>query len=99
MTGRYSGDLTLYGIEKHKKDTLIFDGDNCNSNALEFLLKFKGEKRLIKNKIVEYHLQLHAYNGSEFDTWIILNNLVINKLLKLLKMEKDLLNQKCLMVM
>ena len=26
-------------------------------------------------KNVEYNLQLHAHNGSGFDTWIILNNL------------------------
>ena len=44
-------------------------------NALDFLSKFKGQERKVKNKIVEYNLQLHAHNGSGFDIWIILNNL------------------------
>ena len=39
----------------------------------------KGEERKVKNKIVEYNLQLHAHNGSGFDTWIILNNLPCDK--------------------
>ena len=57
----------------------MFDGDNCVSNALDFCLKLKGEERKVKNKIVEYNLQLHAHNGSGFDTWIILNNLPCDK--------------------
>ena len=40
-----------------------------------FYLKIKGEERNVKKKVVEYNLQLHARNGSGFDTWIILNNL------------------------
>ena len=55
------------------------EGDNCVGNALEYLLKFKGEQRKVKNKIVEYNLQLHAHKGSGFDTWIILNNLPCDK--------------------
>ena len=39
----------------------------------------KGEERKVKNKIVEYNLQLHAHNGSGFDTWMILNNLPCDK--------------------
>ena len=54
-------------------------GDICISNALVFLLKFKGEKRKVKNKTVEYALQLYAYNGSGFDIWIILQNLPCDK--------------------
>ena len=50
-------------------------GDDCINNALDYLLKLKGEERKVKNKIVEYNLQMHAHNGSGFDTWIILNNL------------------------
>ena len=38
-------------------------------------MKLKGEERKVKNKNVEYNLQLHAHIGSVFDTWIILNNL------------------------
>ena len=39
----------------------------------------KGEERKVKKKIVENNLQLHAHNGSGFDTWIILNNLPCDK--------------------
>ena len=39
----------------------------------------KGEERKVKNRIVEYNLQLHAHNGSDFDTWIKLNNLPCDK--------------------
>ena len=66
-------------LKNVKKDTLVFDGDNCVGKALDFLLKFKGEERKVKNKIVEYNLQLHAHNRSGFDTWIIINNLPCDK--------------------
>ena len=33
----------------------------------------------MKNRFVEYNLQLHAHNGSGFDTWIILNKLPCDK--------------------
>ena len=54
-------------------------GDNCVEKALDFSSKLKGEERKITNKIAEYNLQLHALNGSGFDTWIILNNLLCDK--------------------
>ena len=66
LAGRYNCDLTLDEIEKCKKDTIAFDGDDCVEKALDFCLKLKGEERKIKNKIVEYNLQLHAHNGSGF---------------------------------
>ena len=75
VAGRYERDLTLDGLEKCRKGSIAFDGDNCVSKALDFCLKLKGEVRKVKHKIVENFLQLHAHNGSSFDTWIILNNL------------------------
>ena len=52
-----------------KKDFIVFDGDNCNNDALDYCLKFKGEERKTNNnKTVEYNLQLHADNGSGNDT-------------------------------
>ena len=76
LAGRYNRDLNPSELDKCRKDTIVFDGDNCINNALDYLLKLKGEERkTINNKIVEYNLQLHAHNGSGFDTWIILNNL------------------------
>ena len=62
-------------LDKCRKDTIVFDGDDCIEKALDYLLKLKGEERKVNNKIVEYNLQLHAHNGSGFDTWVILNNL------------------------
>ena len=78
--GRYNPDLTPYELEKCKKDTIVFDGDNCVIHALDFCLKLKREKRITgNNKNVEYHLQLHIHNGSGFDTWIVLKNLSCDK--------------------
>ena len=68
-------------LDKCRKDTIVFDGDDCIEKALDFCLKLKGEERRtsLDNKIVEYNLQLHAHNGSSFDTWIILKNLRCDK--------------------
>ena len=93
---RYNGDLSQYELEECKTDTFVFDGDDCINKALDFLIEFKGERK-VKNKIVEYNLQLHAHKGSGFDSWIIffrvINNLtceitflVINTMLILLIM-------------
>ena len=81
LAGRYSRDLKPSELDKCRKDTIVFDGDNCIEKALDFCLKLKGEERRtsLKNKIVEYNLQLHAHSGSGFDTWIILNNLLCDK--------------------
>ena len=79
IAGRYQRDPSLEELQKSIKDTIAFSGDECYNNALGYLLKLKGEERKVKNKIVEYNLQLHAHNGSGFDTWIILNNLPCDK--------------------
>ena len=55
------------------------DGDICISNALDYLLKFKGQKRKFNNKNVENNLQLHAYKVSGSDKWIILIMLPCDK--------------------
>ena len=77
LAGRYIRDLNLSELDKCRNDTIVFDGDECIEKALDFCLKLKGEERRtsLNNKIVEYNLQLHAHNGSGFDTWIILINL------------------------
>ena len=74
IAGRYERDPTPEELQKSLKDTIAFAGDNCINNALDFCLKSKGEERKVKNKIVKYNLQMHAHNGSGFDSWIILNN-------------------------
>ena len=45
LAGKFNRNLTPYEIENCKKDILVFDGDNCVSNGLDFLLKFKREGR------------------------------------------------------
>ena len=80
LAGRYNRDLTPDELEKCRKDTIAFDGDNCVAKALDFCLKLKGEERKTdNNKFLEINLQLHDLNGSGFDTWIILNNLPCDK--------------------
>ena len=80
IAGRYERDSTPEELEKSKKDTIAFMGDDCINNALDYCLKLKGEERkTINNKIVECNLQMHAHNGSGFDTWLILNNLRCDK--------------------
>ena len=79
LAGRYNRDSTPYEIDKCKKDTIVFVGDNCVGNASVFLIKIKLEQRKVKNRIVEHNLQLHAHNGSGFDTWIDFNNLPCDK--------------------
>ena len=75
IVARYERDPTQEELQKSINDNLSFVGENCIGNALDFLLKFKGKERKLKNKIVEYNLQSHAHNGRGFDTWTFLNNL------------------------
>ena len=79
IAGRYERDPTPQELKKSIDDTIAFAGDDCIEKSLNFLLKIKGEERKVNNKIVEYNLQMHAHNGSGFDTWIILNNLPCDK--------------------
>ena len=80
LAGRYNRDLNPNELEKCRKDTIAFDGDDCVEKALDFCLKLKGEEyKDKKGKVLEYNLQLHAHNGSGFDTWIVLNNLTCDK--------------------
>ena len=91
--GRYNSDLTRDEIDKCKKDTIAFDGDNCVEKVLDFCLKLKVEQRKVKKKTVEYNFQLHAHNGSRFDTWMILNNLPCDiHIVDIIKNGKDIIS-------
>ena len=95
IAGRYSRDPTPEELQKSIKDTTAFIGDDCINNALDYLLKFKGDERKLNNKSVEYSLQLHAHNGSGFDTWIILNNLPCDKhIVNIIKNGKGIISLK-----
>ena len=78
LAGKHNRDLTPYELEKSKKDPLVFDGDDCATNVLYVCIKMKGERK-VKNKNVEYNLQLHAHIGCGFDTWIVLIKLPRDK--------------------
>ena len=96
LAGRYSRDLTSDEIDKCKKETIAFDGDNYVEKALGVCLKLKGEKYKDKKcKILEYNLQLHAHNGSGFDTWTVLNNLPCDKrIVNIIKKGKSIIESK-----
>ena len=36
LAARYNRELTPYQIDKGKKDTFVFDGDNCITKAIDF---------------------------------------------------------------
>ena len=48
VSSRYNRDLTRDEIDKCKEGTLVFDGDNCISIALDFCLKTKEERKVKK---------------------------------------------------
>ena len=95
ISGRYERDPTQEELQKSIKDTIAFDGENCINNALDFCLKLKGDERKVKNKIVDYNLQMHAQNGSGFDTWIVLKNLPCDKhIVNIIKNDKGIIEMK-----
>ena len=47
----------------------MFDEENCISKLLDYLLTLKGESKKFGKKIFEYCFQMHAHNGTGFDTW------------------------------
>ena len=95
IAGRYERDPTQKELQKSIDDTIAFAGDNCIGNALDFCLKLKGNEHKVKNKIVEYNLQMHAHNGSGFDTWIVLNNLPCDKyIVDIIKNGKSIIELK-----
>ena len=96
IAGRYERDPTQEELQKSFKDTIAFAGDNCIGNALDFCSKLKGdERKVIKNKIVEYNLQMHAHNGSGFDTWIILKIFSCDKhIVDIIKYGKGIISLK-----
>ena len=95
ISGRYDRDPTQEELKKSIDVIIAFAGDNCINNALDFCLKLKGEERKVKNKIVENTLQMHAHNGSGFDTWIVLNNLPCDKhIVDIIKNGKGIISLK-----
>ena len=50
IAGRYYRDPTLEELQKSINDTVAFSGDNCINDALDHIIKFKGEERKVNNK-------------------------------------------------
>ena len=48
VLGRYARNHIREELDEGKKDTIVFGGDNCVGNDLDFLLKFKSEERKVK---------------------------------------------------
>ena len=73
----------------------MFAGDKCIETVLEFCLKLKGDEPKLKNEVVEYNFQIHAHNGSVFDTWVVLNNLSCDKhIVNIIKNGKGIIELK-----
>ena len=64
--------------------------------CFRFLFKIKSRrKKNKKNEILEYTLQVHAHNGSCFDTWIFINNLTYdNRIVNIFKNGKGIIQLK-----
>ena len=75
IAGRYDRDPTPNELQKSINDTIAFMGDECIDKVLDYCLKLRRDEKKLNNRVISYNLQLHAHNGSGFDTWIILNNL------------------------
>ena len=59
-------------------------------------MKLKGEEyKNKKGKVLEYNLQLHAHNGSGFDTWNVSNSLSCDKrIVNIIKNGKGIIELK-----
>ena len=62
---------------------------------LDHVLSFRAELNKIKNKIVEHNQFLIARNGSGFDSYVVLNNLLQGRsVVKLIKNGKGIVSLK-----
>ena len=52
MVGENNRGSTLYETEKCRKDTFVFDGDDCTSIFLDFLYNSKEMKTKLKIKML-----------------------------------------------
>ena len=95
IESRYDRDLTNEGYCKCEGDTIVFDGTDCISNFLDWLVFFKWDYRNLKIKNVEFELQLLAHNGNSFDTYVVLNSLSNwQRIVNIVKKEKGIIYSK-----
>ena len=69
IASKYERNLTLGEYEKSRKETIVFE-EYCTTKMLDYLLKSKGQPKKVGNRVVEYEMQMHVYNGSG-ETFII----------------------------
>ena len=75
ISGKYHRDISEQDYQKSLNDCVVFKGTDCINEMLDHVLSFKGEPKKNQKKIVEYNLYLIAHNGSDFDSYVVLNNL------------------------
>ena len=74
ISGKYNRDITeIY--QKSRKDCIAFKGTDSINEMLDDVLQFKGAAKRVNRKIVKYNLYILAHNSSDFDSYVVLNNL------------------------
>ena len=76
ISGKYNRDISAKEYQKCLNDFVVFKGTDCINEMLDHGLPFKGESKKVNNKILESNLYLIAHNGSRFDSYVVLNNLL-----------------------
>ena len=94
ISGKYYRDISVKEYQKCLNDWIVFRGlDNINK-MLDYVLQYKGEPKRINNKIVKYNLYLIAHKGSGFDSYVVLNNLLQWRTVKLIKNGSSIVSLK-----
>ena len=62
-------------MRKSRNNCVVLEGTICIEEMLDQVLEIKGEAKRV-NKIVKYNLYLIAHNGSGFDSYVVLKNLL-----------------------
>ena len=75
-SGKYIQDITHREYEKSRIDFMLFNGNICINELLDYVLEFEGEARRVENEFVKYKFYLKAHNGSGFDSYVVLNSLL-----------------------
>ena len=71
--GKFSRDSTNEEHEKCNKDIIVLDNSDCIKKMMSWLSEMRRKLRKVKNRNVEYILQLIAHIGQGFDILVVLN--------------------------
>ena len=75
ISSKYHQDITEKEYQKYLDDCVVFKGTNSIIEMLDFVFRFKGEHKKLKNEFVEKKLYLLAHKGTGFDSYVVLNSL------------------------